>query len=256
MKTISSVLFLIAIILVSSCKKEVPPTTGITVLIDVSDEKFRSPDFVSGNTASILKIMKIDNDEGKFAGGSVKFSLINDISDSQSQQVSLKTGKPGLMGENPLIRNDEVNKFISDIESVFTKTVNSAEWGTDESKIYQKVARELNNLNEQESDRKVLIIYSDMLENSSLFSFYGPNAKTAIEKYIATPNETLEEFSRSAPKINTLNNIGIIIITNRNNENDNLVNLSERFWTAMFSNLGATVSFSSSLNQVFFDHFN
>ena len=56
----------------------------------------------------------------------------------------MKTGETGLMGENPLNRKDEVTKFYSNLERSFTEIIKQANWGTDASKIYQKVTPGIN----------------------------------------------------------------------------------------------------------------
>jgi len=249
MKPQSLIISLCALLVfLSSCKEEIPPSTGIYILIDVSEEKFKNPEFVSGNTSSILKLMNLDKEADGFAGGEVRFSLINDISDSKSARVAINPARPGILGENPLVRKDEVERFRTSLESVFEKTVNQAEWGTGESKIYRKVARELNQLRQATFDRKIMIIYSDMLENSRLFSFYKGGWKDRIKGIISSPANAIQEFSEAGAAMPDLSGMEIKMITLRTVENDEMVNLSERLWSAIFSESGAIVSFSSGLD--------
>jgi len=241
------ILFLLLTILLASCKNEVATTTQICVLIDVTDEKFQDESFVSENLPKYLKLMQLDKNSGGFSGGEIKFSLINEVSDSKSKTVKITTGETGLMGENPLNRKDEVDKFYAELENSFSQLLNSANWGTDASKIYQKVTRELIKMKKSEADQKYLIIYSDMLENSNLFSFYGANWKSKIEKMISDPESTLEQLSKNGPALPDLSEFEIHIITTRTSANDEKINLSEQLWITLFEYQGASVSFNSVL---------
>lgn len=230
-----------------SCKTEVARTTDICVLIDVTDEKFRDEDFITENVPKLLKLMNLDKETGGYSGGSIKFSLINEVSDSKSKTIKLEAGETGIMGENPLTRKDVVTKFCNNLETSFSQLLANANWGTAASKIYQKVTRELIKLKNMEGDIKYLVIYSDMLENSGLFNFYGPSWKTKIEKMIGNPKETLNIISENGPVMPDLSEFEIYIIPHRTPENDEKINLSEQFWTTLFEYQGATVSFNSVL---------
>jgi hypothetical protein len=243
----TNILFLSLTILLSACKTEVATTTQICVLIDVTDEKFHNENFVSENLPKYLKLMQLDQNSGGFSGGGIKFSLINEVSDSKSKTVKITTGETGLLGENPLNRKDEVDKFYAESENSFSTLLKTANWGTDASKIYQKVTRELIKMKKSEADSKYLIIYSDMLENSKLFSFYGATWKNNIEKMMEDPESTLAKLSKDGPALPDLSEFEIYIITTRTSANDEKINLSEQLWTTLFEYQGATVSFNSVL---------
>lgn len=249
MKNFIKPIYLIFIFLLiwSSCKEEKVITTQICVLIDVSDVRFKNENYVSENVPKLLTLMKLDKQSSGFSGGEIKLSLINEISDSKSKTIKIKSGVTGLMGENPLNRRDEVEKFKTELEESFSAVLAQVNWGTDASKIYQKITRELIKMKNSAADKKYLIIYSDMLENSNLFSFYGANWKTNIEKMMEDPNTTLEKLAKNGPSLPDLSEFMIYIVTMRTPENDEKINLSEQFWTSIFEYQGATVSFNSVL---------
>lgn len=248
MKRIHIIFIFIAFaILFSSCKTETPQTTAITVLIDVSDERFKDENFADENLPKFLSLMKLDKETGGFSGGEIKLSLINEVSDSKSLTVKIETGENGMMGENPLNRKDKVDKFYTELEKAMTNVLGKADWGTDASKIYQKVTRECIKMNRIDSDRKYMIIYSDMLENSSLFSFYGTNWKSTIEKMTAAPEQTIETLAKNGPALPDLSEFEIHIIATRTSGNDEKINLSEQLWIQIFEYQGASVRFSSGL---------
>ncbi|HKI89675.1 MAG TPA: hypothetical protein VKA38_11655, partial [Draconibacterium sp.] len=217
------------------------------VLIDVTDAKFQDKNVVTETLPKLLKLMHLDKEKGGFSGGEIKFSLINEVSDSKSKLVKLNKAESGLLGENPLIRKDEVTAFFTKTENAFSTIISSADWGTDASKIYQKVTRELIKMKNTQADKKYMVIYSDMLENSNLFTFYGSNWKPQVEKMIENPEETLTHLAKKGPALPDLSEFEIYIITNRTAENDEKINLSERLWTTLLEYQGATVHFNSVL---------
>ena len=230
-----------------SCTEEKTSTTNICVLIDVSDKRFKNQDYVKENVPKLLHLMNLDKQTGGFSGGEIKLSLINEVSDSKSKTVKIEKGETGLMGENPLNRKDQVTKFYTQLEQSFSELLEQANWGTDASKIYQKVSRELIKMKKSEADYKYFIIYSDMLENSELFSFYGGNWQNNIEKMIEEPEKTLEQLGQKGPALPDLSEFEIFVITSRTSENDEKINLSEQLWQILFETRGATVSFNSGL---------
>lgn len=240
-------LFIIVLFLLGSCNEEKVETTQTCVLIDVTDERFKEENFVSENIPKYLQLMGLTKETGGYSGGEIKLSLINEVSDSKSKTIKIEAGETGLLGENPLNRKDEVERFYSDLENSFTQLLGTANWGTDASKIYQKVTRELIKMKKTEADNKYMIIYSDMLENSKLFTFYGANWKSNIEKMIAAPEATLAELSENGPALPDLSEFEIQIITTRTSANDEKINLSEQLWITLFEYQGASVSFNSVL---------
>jgi len=234
-------------LLLFSCKKQEVQNTQICVLIDVTDEKFRDESFTNENLPHFLKLMKLDSEEGLYSGGEIKLSLINEISDSKSKSIRIDPAETGMLGENPLNRRDEVNRFKNELKQSFTSLLNEANWGTDASKIYQKVTRELIKMKKKKADRYFLIIYSDMLENSELFSFYGQNWQQQIKKMATDPEKTINELAKKGPAMPDLSEIDIYVVPSRNKGNDEMINLSEQFWTTIFEHQGATVSFNSTL---------
>lgn len=240
-------LYINVLLIFISCKNEPAETTQICVLIDVTDERFKDEKFVSENLPKLLKLMHLDPKTGGFSGGEIKLSLINEISDSKSKTIKIEPGVTGLMGENKLNRKDEVERFCNELENCFTQILSKANWGTDASKIYQKVTRELIKMKNTTAGKKYVIIYSDMLENSDLFSFYGANWKSDILKMTEDPDATLEKLAKKGPALPDLSEFTIYIITTRTIENDEKINISEQFWINILENQGATVSFNSGL---------
>lgn len=248
MKQLQIIISIFALLsLLISCKTETPQNTAISVLIDVTDEGFKDDHFIAENLPKFMALMQLDSETGGFSGGKIKLSLINEVSDSKSKTIKIAMGETGMMGENPLNRLDEVKRFYSELEQGMHNVLQKADWGTDASKIYQRVTRECIKMSRTEADRKYLVIYSDMLENSKQFSFYGANWKSQIEKMTANPEATIEQLSKKSPALPDLSDLEIYIIATRTMGNDEKINLSEQFWASLLEYQGATVTFASGL---------
>jgi len=248
MKRINHFFFFIVLLpILFSCQVEPVTTSQICVLIDVTDNRFEDKNFVAENLPKFLQMMNLDKEVGGYSGGEIKLSLINEISDSKSKTVKIGVAKTGMMGENKLTRKDEVDRFYGNLEKTFTKILSDANWGTEASKIYQKVSRELIKMKNSAYEKKKMIIFSDMLENSNLFSFYGANWKSGIQKMIENPEESLRKLAEMGPALPDLSEFEIYVITSRTSENDEKVNLSEQLWMTLFEYQGATVTFNSGL---------
>jgi len=114
-----------------------------------------------------------------------------------------------------------------------------------QSKIYQNLCRELNNVNAG-SSKILILIYSDMLENSNLFSFYrNINRIKEWNKDIEKAINSLKEKDCQLPD---LFKADIHVISKRKVENDILINEAEMFWTKMFETTRATFHFDADLN--------
>ena len=233
--------------LISCQNVKEPDFTLIHVLVDVTDPQLNRPEFASENLEGLLELMQLDKNTGGYSGGEIKLSYINDVSDSKSKTIRLKKGKPGLMGENPLTRKDEVDKFINSLEKELTSFVASAEWGKPSSKIYQKVTRECIKMKRANADKKILIIFSDLLENSNLFSFYSNNWKEEITGMTQNIEQTAETLSGKVQALPDLSEFVIYIVANRNAQTDEKINVSEAFWTALFEFWGAKVYINAEL---------
>ena len=138
---------------------------------------------------------------------------------------------PPQHGQNPLDRQDEIKKFQSDLSSKISELLKDNDWNKEKSKIYQNVCRELNNLKKADTKHsKTMILFSDMLENSTLLSFYKSNTDVLINQIESFEKNTLSKDCA----IPDLSEIEFYVVTNRNKTNDELINKAERFWKALF----------------------
>ncbi len=229
------------------CTEEKPKFTTVYVFIDATESLFRSPSHYLPDIPSILRMMNVDTVKGGYNGAELRLFLINDLSETKSTVRRLEVGVSGMLGQNPLDRLDEVKKFSRGVREDFIALLQDAQWQKNQSKIYQNLCRELNNLASTKSDKKAVIIYSDMLENSNLFSFYGSGVEK-VHRYIEDMNQARRELAADC-EMPDLSGVELNIVTLRTKENDEKINLASQFWTRFFQQQRALVRFGSELRE-------
>ena len=230
------------------CKNELSETefTNIYILIDVTESKLVEGSLLQSSISEILQTIDVSTSHGGVAGCEIKIFTINDLSNSKSITVKLQPGMSGLLGQNPLDRIDEIKTFEEELSSAFMSIHNKVSEDKNQSKIYQNICREINHLISKEySNNKIFIIFSDMLENSDLFSFYNMDELQRIKYNIPEfINNTLEKDC-TLPDLSPLE---IYIVNNRTLENDDQINIAESFWKEIFASKNAKVIFDSELD--------
>ena len=240
-------LVLLCALFLLGCTQEKPKFTTVYVFVDVTDSLFRSANHYLPDIPVLLHKMNIDTVKGGYDGAELRILLINDLSESKSTVRRLEEGSPGMLGQNPLDRLDEIKKFSRGVREDFISLLRDAEWQKNQSKIYQNLCRELNNLVGANSDRKAVVIYSDMLENSNLFSFYGSGIEK-VHHYVEDMNQTRQQLTADC-EMPDLSGVEVNIISLRTKENDEKVNLASQFWTRLFQQQRAIVRFGSELRE-------
>jgi len=143
-------------IIVSSCTTE--EQTAITVLCDVTDSLMTFP------KAKELKPL-LNLEQNYWQGVDFKLTYIADIEYEYKHTVTLPARN--LVMSNQLERNQEVNFALQKVDSLLQFRQQSR----DHSIVFPTVIRELNNLaSNGKSTRKIMVVYSDLVENTDKVS--------------------------------------------------------------------------------------
>ncbi len=142
--------------------------TEISVLRDITDAQLSNP-----KAGEIIPLY--DFETIKWNGGIFRFTNISNVSFNPSKEAKIGTANEWLSNEYD--REKEVKNFDSDVSKILNDA-GSDSIGKKHSSIYMPVAMELNRLSKSKASKRILIVYSDLMENSPEFSFY--NAKTLV----------------------------------------------------------------------------
>lgn len=219
-------LFLISL---SSCNltlSEDPPLSTTTyIFVDKTDKKAPKGIITDEQINKVFDSMGWIEGGNLFNGGSLKIMEINDISMNTAITFELPKGNASIRnGTTSQQRAVNVRNFKKEVKDGITKFVSTLSFGNEESEVYRNLCKQIRNLNDEKADKKNIIIYSDMLENSPIFTLYG---KTINEKEIFIKAEKECIF----PKMNEIN---LYIIPPVNIDNKDLISRSEKFWTTFF----------------------
>lgn len=140
-------------------------------------------------------------------------------------------------------RKRKTNQFYMGIEDALAKVL-SEPVGKPRSSVYAPIAHELNLLSEKNAKRKILVVYSDLAENTPLLSFY--RAET-LKQLKDNPDSILEVLEKQIPLPN-LKGIEIYFIYKPKDEKDNeQFRIVSGFFKEFFESRGAKVEISANL---------
>jgi len=231
----------------SECEKK--EIVEVYCFVDVTDtinynlaaEYFASTD-ENGNCGfynTLKNIFPLQN----CSGGLFRLYKINDV--GENQYAELKYPKEGAFladaTEYQIKDDGSFRKFKTSFSKTFETIIGKETPEKSKTKIFLPLCKALNQLNESKSSRKIMIVFSDMLENSELFSFYkqkSPDATETMDKLEETYNVTFPD----------LKNIEVYIVSKRTTGNDVAIDKAEKFWNTVFTDLYPAKVFKSGAN--------
>ncbi len=209
-------------------------TTEVSVLRDIT-----SPHLAQPHAGTILPLFNLSNDT--WNGAQFRFADITDVGYNPVKEVSMNTAAQWL--SNELERNKEVSQFTTDVKSILTIAENE-KIGRWHSSIYAPIAMELNRLAQSTAQNKILIVYSDLMENDIGISFYNPNEFRLLQ---SNSNEIERYFENEVP-LGRLNGIQVYFIYQPTGTiSDWQYSIVSKFYQNLFQQKGATVTVEANL---------
>ena len=181
-----NIFFLILILTSFSCQEPPATNTEMYIYLDYSEGQDYSEQ-VHKDLDKYLELMNVSTEQNRNFG-KIKIYPIHDIGTTESKTIKLKEGKSKMEG-NRFVRNKEIEKFKTKfVEGFNLINSNFAGEALSNSQIFRPISKGVKKLNKSNADRKVVIIYSDMLENSDLVNLH--NAKVDYEALKDKFNDT------------------------------------------------------------------
>lgn len=228
-------LAIIAAVLFYSCTGKSPHAVEASLIIDKTEDTF----LAQPDTSAIKHLLPADNEP--WQGYRFRLLAISDVDYNPVQQVEILPAFE--YTSNTYDRKDQTQKFFTEIDSAFEKA-NSTPSGKTRSSIYIPLARELNHLAESSAKRRILIIYSDLMEFSFLTDFYK---KSVMQKLENQPDELMQTFEKQVP-VKDLKGIEVMIVYQpRNNEESRQFDIVSKFYSNLLQSKGAKVTIGANL---------
>ncbi|HRH03430.1 MAG TPA: hypothetical protein PLN13_09205 [Bacteroidia bacterium] len=226
---------LLLIILLVGCVSERNTTTELVIARDVTDSIIEQP-----KPEEIFNLFGLT--ENPLNGAIFKFQNLSDVSYNQRSQVKIEPQNKWL--SNEMERQGEIKKFKIAIESKLSE-IPSDSVEKENSSIYLPIVRELNQLSQSKSDRKILVVYSDLMENTPEFSFYR---KEDFELVKNQPYSLQKRFEKEL-LISPLSGVEIYFIYQpKDLKSDARFLIISEFYKKLLESKGAKVTISANLN--------
>ena len=241
MKTLSTTLIILPLLAVTgfffqSCNGN-HYSVDETILADRTEPGYLS----NPDTESIEKFLPLSNDI--WQGYHFRMLTLNDVAFSHVYEAQLEPACQYL--SNIYNRQDEEKNFFATIDSGFQVAM-SVPAGRPHSSIYIPLANELQRLSESSAKRKILIAYSDMIENTSIMRFYNPETLELLK----TNPDSVKKIFESEVALPNLSGIEVYIIYQPKNETySEWFRASSGFYKAWLESKGAKVVVEANLTQ-------
>ena len=208
--------------------------TEISILRDITETHLAQP-----LPEEIMSLF--DLNIHKWNGGIFRFANISDVSYTNTKYAAVTSANEWL--SNQYDREKEIKVFRDKVEEIIADAKNDS-IGKPHSSVYIPIADELNRLNKSHSQRRVLLIYSDLMENETTLSFYNGRV---LELLKSNPDSAIKVFN----KLSSLGNLsGIevhIIYQPTNTETDRIFQIVSEFYRKYLESKGAKVEISANL---------
>ena len=194
-----------------ACAKTVSNTqsTTVSVLWDKTDTLLSNPD--------VSKIVGLyDLTTNRWNGGYFSYASITDV--DFNQRLSTQLIPDNLWSGNELKRKKQVQLFFQTVDSILHQS-ETIKAGRLHSSIYRSVINEMVRLQSEPSNSHLLLLYSDLQENSDLFNIYD---KSSLHQLMSKPELIKAMFEKAMP-IPDLKGITIYILFQPKSQEDNRI---------------------------------
>lgn len=206
----------------------------ITVIRDITDPHHLVPE-----ADAILRLYNLSVHKNESA--MFRYREIADIFLVPTENLRLPAKgeiKTGSHNQTPNYRETEILRFYDQVRKTLREVQVNGDTATkDHSECFRTIAEELRTLNGLKGKNKILLVYSNLMENSDILSVYG--YKTFSEKDTAAIRKKLEE-KKLLPE--NLNSITVFLLYQpQNRPDDYQYGLMSGVYTRMLGQRGARV---------------
>lgn len=231
------ILSLFLLLFVSGCGKIQGVQNQVMVMVDVTDD---DPSAVPSRERILDDLQKrIDLTSHPENGLDFSIALFDDLSGGSPAHAALEPETGNSAMNNPVTRKRKVEEFLTRLGSTIDQALSDVNIDKTYSKLYSKLCSTLSNQPATQSGVNLILIYSDMIENSQLLSFYKNQDfltdPSAVEKLYT-------EILKPSCGLPDLHGYQFILYTHRKPSTDVLVTRSEKFWKTLLEARGAQVS--------------
>lgn len=177
-------------------------------------------------------------------GGIFRYASISDVGYNYTSEVTIRPGNEWTANE--IKRKNEVESFYSGISKIITDNAN-IKAGKNNSSVYNSLARELNRLSKSHSERKLMIINSDLFEDTHLLSFY----KQKVIRTIKENPDSIANLLNAQVELQNLEGVKVYLIYQPlSTLDDERYKTVSDFYKKMLESKGAKVEIAANLVNI------
>lgn len=203
--------------------------TEISVLGDITDSMLAQP-----KAEEILPLFGTSLWNGRI----FRYRNISDVDYNRARQISLESEQ--MWFSNSLMREKKVENFRKEAETILAGAKDSS--GRSHTSAYIPIAMELNLLAKSKAQKRILLVFSDLMENGTGISFYG---KPEIIKNHA---DSLMKYFEEVMPLEPLDGIAVYLIYEpQDNQDSERFRAVSEFYRTMLESKGAEVIIGANL---------
>jgi hypothetical protein len=233
------ILVLVGAVYISCGSREMKQETSmqITAMVDITDRRIVLPD-----AEAILSLGDLKEDKDKevmFRLTTMTDKLLNPAVEERLPSGSI-TEKYNQF-DDPDFREKQVLSFYKKVRRlVDTFTVHNIEDSTlPQSECFRSIVGELSRMKEQNSDKSVMVVYSDLGENSDLFRVYD---SASFKLLLSSPDSIQRRFEATKLMPDNLSDFTVLFIFQPpDKEADNICNKMALIYKKMITARGGKV---------------
>lgn len=226
----------IAIVILCHSYK-LPPTTHVVVLRDVTDSFAVQP-----KPDVLLSLFALSEGE-RWNGAWVELADITDVSYNAVSSTYVVPANKWL--SNELQRDKEIDRFKQHVTTLVDAEREDTT-GRPYSSVYLAMAQQLVRLYEDWTEKRVLVVYSDLMENTPSVSFYDTRVLASLNE---RPDKVVQAWEAVLP-LPTLAGIDVYLIYQPVDAADDArYQVVSGFYKKMLEAKGATVQVAANLSQ-------
>jgi hypothetical protein len=222
-----------------SCTPSEPPTSSeLYFAKDVTASAENKNRHLKLSPEKLISLLDLDSHPMALARYS--HSLLTEVSLNEEFSEELKSIIPSEY--NPYRRNAQIKAFTSKIGTAL-KNLENAEYDRPSSNIFLTLSEIINKVAKRNATRQVVIVQSDVLDNSYMFSAYN---KAHLKKVENSPEFISKILEQYAP-IQSIPRMKIIIVYQPSIKTDYIFRLISKQYKAYLESKGATVEIVANL---------
>lgn len=220
-----------------ACKETTKSTELFSIMVDVTDSHIAKP-----NASELLAVMQLDKTDKQVK---IRYTTLSDVDYNKVEILNYTPHGKGLLGNAVMTKRKRV-RFEKKLAHILSK--NDSVVVADYSTIFQPIIRELRYMSKQVADKKQVFVFSNLMENSDLASFY---ATRDYLKLLKNQQSLVKRFLATVPKFDTQGlHLHIIYIPHSQKDNVQFKAL-EKLYCELFKNLDIPITFSANVYNAY-----